>query len=1233
MNLELPVHRQRLWQWLGRGQQASEPESRVPTLRRLAWAVAALVMVFAGVGAMRRELWWDAAALCGVGVGLWLAHMGVRHFPPRAILGTARLDLRRWWLGSALALGTVGLAVWRWRVLELRAVTNADWLWYLGTIGLMVAAGAVLEPWRPIRCRPRLGRAGWGWLALFGAALLVRLLWLDHLPFGVWYDEAANGLEALRILNEPAYRPIYTDGVNSTGHYLWLLAGAIQVWGATPEALRVISALLGAATAAAAFWVGDELHGRTVAWVWAVLAAVARWSITFSRIGMYNMATPLFELLALGFLVRGMRRGSVLDYTLAGVSIGLGLCFYSAYQLFLGVLGIFVLVVAWQERCQWRNLWFGLVVTGVAVAIVIAPVAKYALERPDSYFSRVQTTSLFSGKAPEERLPALWSNVRKHLLMFHVHGDPNGRHNLPGEPMLDWVTGGLMIVGLGLCLRKFRSPLFLIVPVWIGIGLVGGIFSLDFEAPQSLRSIGALPAVLLCAALPTAQLLDEWRTGPGRWTPAVGGWLVGVGLLMPMAVLNLHTYFVRQANDFAAWNAHSTPETLAAGLIRGADPNTISYVISLFDGHPTVRFLARGQSYQRVETNATLPLLRETSGTIQLLLDAEREELFREAQRLYATGQFEEIHPPFGGPVVLYRTVLDSPTLASIQGLAGTYRPVDSDEPEQVRKESVIDFSWPISAPVPLPFEAEWRGILAVNVYGPYQFFVQAPGQVTLWIGESVILEGDAGATGGLAASLMLARGHHTVRLQAEGGEGVVRLAWQPPDGPPETIPPWALYVPPVRSNGLLGSYYANDSWSGTPAFAQIDPNLAMYFHVPTLVRPYTVIWKGKIAIPEDGSYGFALQSIDESQLLIDEVEIVTSRVANEMVHSQLTLEAGLHDIEVRYADRTNHTYIKLLWTPPGANEAFRPVPTDLLFPPQARYDSVDVSDLARFLEGGAERTPIVVRERLDPAVAEVIADGIAAPRGVAVIGDQVFVAETGSRRVVVVERATGTVSTLTLGGVNLEEPFDLAAVAGKLYIQDAGSGALVVYDPATGETSRSPVDPTYIVRSRGVGAGLEDTIWLANTPGQRVVEVNPDGSVMRDLTLPAVATQGREMQPVDVAALPDGTIYVTDVANHILYQFSVAGYLLSSQAIPVANAMDSSHLAVDDEGRVLMTEPEAGRVVRLSAAGSVERAWSVRTSAAPDAKPIGIAVDEAGAIWVADAQGGRILRLVPEGE
>ncbi len=851
-------------------------------------------------------------------------------------------------------------------------------------------------------------------------------------------------------------------------------------------------------------------------------------------------------------------------------------------------------------------------------------------------FARVQTTSLFSEKLPEERLPALWANTRKHLLMFNVRGDPNGRHNLPGEPMLDWVSGGLMVVGVLICLRRGMAPRYLIVPVWILAGLLGGILSLDFEAPQSLRAIGALPAVLLCAALPAAQLVDEWRQGAGRYYPQIGFWIISAILLLPASVANLQTYFVRQAGDFASWNAHSTPETIAARLLRDADPAVEKYVISLFDGHPTVRFFAHDVAYRRVETNTTLPLLRAMPNGMLLILDTERQSLYEEARQLYTTGNFQEIHPPNGGPVVVYVSELSGEDLQSVQGLTATYSSTNSSMltafPAQARTELAIDAEWPASVPVASPFVANWQGVLATNTYGPYQFFVQAPGEVELRIDEVVVINGNARDVEGLGGGLMLARGHHKIHLRAASGEGRMRLAWQPPDGPPATIPSWALYVPPVQSQGLLGRYFANGDWSGEPAFAQIDPRLVMYFHVPTLPRPYTVEWSGKLAIPAAGQYDFTLQSIDEAVLTIDGVEVVASRVRNQISQGEIMLEVGLHDVLVRYADRTDHTYINLMWRPPGDNPTFRQIPSELLFPPQGTFETVDVADLARFVQANVILPMEVVRNEIAPGQVQVMASGLAQPRGVALSNDVVYVAETGNRRVLALDANTGEYIASAFDSIVFAEPFDLAVQPdGSVVVLDAGSGQLLRYDPVADVIETIPAPRDTVERSRGIGAGLRGETWIANTPGQRIAAVDVNGEILHEVKLPAVSADGHEMQPTDVAMMQDNTLFVTDVAGHNLYRFSLAGFLLSSQPIPVANSLDSAHLATDAVGNLFMTEPEAGRVVRLDANGVIDTVWSVRTAATPEAKPVGIAVTADGVIWVADSNGGLVLRVTPE--
>ncbi|MEZ4555464.1 MAG: PA14 domain-containing protein [Caldilineaceae bacterium] len=99
--------------------------------------------------------------------------------------------------------------------------------------------------------------------------------------------------------------------------------------------------------------------------------------------------------------------------------------------------------------------------------------------------------------------------------------------------------------------------------------------------------------------------------------------------------------------------------------------------------------------------------------------------------------------------------------------------------------------------------------------------------------------------------------------------------------------------------------------------------------------------WTGKIAIPEPGDYAFGLRSIDESTVWIDGTEVTAGVNPNQYAEGALTLDAGLHDIRVRFADRTAHTNVNLFWSPPwGGHEI---VPADVLFPPQASYARVEL--------------------------------------------------------------------------------------------------------------------------------------------------------------------------------------------------------------------------------------------------------------------------------------------------
>ena len=355
----------------------------------------------------------------------------------------------------------------------------------------------------------------------------------------------------------------------------------------------------------------------------------------------------------------------------------------------------------------------------------------------------------------------------------------------------------------------------------------------------------------------------------------------------------------------------------------------------------------------------------------------------------------------------------------------------------------------------------------------------------------------------------MLPRGMHQLRIVADSGEGAVRLLWRSPDRATEIVPEWAVFGEPVTNNGLLGRYFANGEWSGDPALVQIDRGFDMYFHIPALARPYTVEWTGKIAIPEGGRYGFGLASNDESMAFIDGDEIARSTGGGGYGEGFLELEAGLHDIVVRFADRSDHTFVTLYWIPPNAMGARQVVPDGVLFPPQGNYERVALPSLAELDRApGAAGAPADAVSAV-PAEVEVVVQGLEQPAGIAALPDGVAVALPGEGRVVVYDEAGIRVREVVREGAKFAEPFDVVAdEGGVLYVLDAGSGLISRFEPGGQYTGDLGTDAASGSRARGIGIDSRGGVWIASTPGGSIVRYDlEDGSVT---TAPCAATPGR---------------------------------------------------------------------------------------------------------------------------
>jgi hypothetical protein len=154
-----------------------------------------------------------------------------------------------------------------------------------------------------------------------------------------------------------------------------------------------------------------------------------------------------------------------------------------------------------------------------------------------------------------------------------------------------------------------------------------------------------------------------------------------------------------------------------------------------------------------------------------------------------------------------------------------------------------------------------------------------------------------------------------------------------------------AISLPPIiihavasfrhPSHGLLGKYYRNVNWSGSPIDSEVDPEINFdWSKTLPLPPPFSVEWTGNIVIDEAADYTFSLVADDGALLEIDGRMIVDARHALLQKRSGVIhLNTGLHSIRVRYFNVLFGGSVRLSWTVRGRPEQI--IPTEMLVPPR----------------------------------------------------------------------------------------------------------------------------------------------------------------------------------------------------------------------------------------------------------------------------------------------------------
>jgi hypothetical protein len=328
---------------------------------------------------------------------------------------------------------------------------------------------------------------------------------------------------------------------------------------------------------------------------------------------------------------------------------------------------------AWRQRV--RPYWPHALCLALGLFVVAGPLAEDALREPGVFFERHYSASIFFEPEEPDLLKRLWINTTRHLAMFNGPGDRFGRDNLPGAPMLDPLLGILFLLGLGLVFARWRdTPNLLMLAVFGGM-LQAGILSWDKEAPDALRSIGVLPAVIyfavlaLVALVAAAERMGASLFRPGRTLrlarPALA--VILALMLLEIAWGNFDTYFNRQMRNSDVWAVHDIGATWIGREMARLGAGYDYRVAPVYLGRPTIEYYAPGAPTQVWGDDDGLASVALLNRPTVLFLDYWHHSTLDEARRIDPAVPVKELAPPWGGPTYVYEVILDLDTLRRAQ--------------------------------------------------------------------------------------------------------------------------------------------------------------------------------------------------------------------------------------------------------------------------------------------------------------------------------------------------------------------------------------------------------------------------------------------------------------------------------------------------------------------------------------------------------------------------------------
>ncbi len=396
-------------------------------------------------------------------------------------------------------------------------------------------------------------------IAILLIAAALRLWRLDAVPPGFTHDEAGHGHDAIAILN--GARPIYeTVGYGREPLYDYWTAALMALGGPSGAVLRFASVPLGLATLFLTFvWVRRAFDDAT-ALLATALQAASFWSLATSRQALRSSLLPVLftAAVAVCWLWVVPPRGSerrMSWWPLGPFALLVGATLYTylparvlwtVFPLFWGYLWLF-------HRDLGRRASIPLLLGLLGGLLLAVPLFAYLRAHPGAEQRLAMLDeplrALLAGDAS-----LIWGRMWRGLAAFFIPGYGDGflAYNIPGRPFFDPLTGALFLLGLGICMARWRRPACAFAILWFVVGISPTLVT--GAAASTTRSIAALPVAFL---FPATAVVET-----GRWLRRRWGRRAGWGVGLAVAALLLVSGGAATRDYFVVWG--QSPDVRAA---------------------------------------------------------------------------------------------------------------------------------------------------------------------------------------------------------------------------------------------------------------------------------------------------------------------------------------------------------------------------------------------------------------------------------------------------------------------------------------------------------------------------------------------------------------------------------------------------------------------------------------------------------------------------------------------